>query len=613
MKKFTIFILLLSVTTFAQSYKFAWITDSHIGFPNADAELDSVVQSINARTDISFVIASGDITEKGTNEELELAKTILDQLNIPLYIIPGNHDTKWSESGCTKFIDLWDDDRFIFEKGDDIFIGLNSGIPWKGGGGHFKPEDISWLDEQLEVVDSTKEVYFVVHHPLNDDIDNWFKVTNLLRDKNIKFSLNGHGHDNKISKYNGLPAVMVRSTLSKKKDSWGYTIVENTDSIVSFFEVEGNKTPQKWDEIDKRKQLDIPYEDVTEFNSYSTKVNTKIELNSTLVALPIYANNYIYTVDMLGLVSCFDSTGRNLWEYDTFGNAFSTPVVIDNYFVVGTVQGDLITLNAETGEQIQSIGFDAGVTSQLIAFDYDGPNNLMFPKETASKACVVLGTSNGKVYCYDVETLQEYWIFEDPSGMIETKPLHLNNKLIFGSWDSKIYCIDDRTGLLIWQWDEIKNFYYSPAAVTPVTDGRRVYFTSPNKTLYAIDATLGTTSWQKANKYQAWESLGISNDNRLLFVKGMQDKFHVVSAITSNWVKVVNVQYGLDTMPGKIIQNNDDIIFNAKNGKVYKIKKNYKYETMLYLGAARVHSVQKVKNNLFLASNMDGTIVLFEQ
>ncbi len=612
MRKFTLIFFAITLSLFAQSYKFAWITDTHIGFPDADIELDSVVQSINANKELLFVIASGDIAEKGSNEELETAKEILDRLTIPLHIIPGNHDTKWSESGCTKFDELWDDDRFYFEQGEDVFVGLNSGIPWKGGGGHFKPEDISWLDEQLEEIDSTKEIYFVSHHPLNDDIDNWFTVVNILHDKNVRVAMNGHGHDNKIDKFNGIPAVMVRSTLSKKKKSWGYTIVENNDSLMLFYEIEGESEPKQWGKLDKTNRLEIPFTEPPKFNNYKTKIENRINLHSTLVALPVYSDGFIYTVDMLGLVTCFDSTGNSVWEYDTFGNVLSTPVVVDNYFVVGTVQGDLVTLNATTGEQIQSIGFESGITSKLISYEYDGDKKLMFPKKSNSNACVVLGTASGTVYCYDVETLQEYWVFDAPSGMIETKPLHLRNKLIFGSWDSKIYCIDDRTGLMIWEWDEIKNFYYSPAACTPVTDGKRVYFISPNKTLYAIDANLGVTNWKK-NKYQAWESLGISNDNRILYVKGMRDKFHFVSAITSNWVKVVNVQYGLDTMPGKIIQHDSNVIFNAKNGKIYKIKKNYKYETMLNLGAARTHSVQRVEDNLFLTSNMDGIIVLFEQ
>lgn len=610
-KLLTLITLLISLNLAAQTYRFAWISDTHIGYDNADLELDSVVQAINSLENIDFTIVSGDIAEKGMNRELTAAKEILDQLSAPYYIIPGNHDTKWSESGGTKFIELWADDKFFFEHNNDIFIGLNSGIPWKGGGGHIKPEDLRWLETTVEGIDSTKEIYLVTHHALNEDIDNYFRVSNLLRNKSIRIIFNGHGHLNKIYENSGIPAAMGRSSLSKKNDSWGFSIVENSDSVAKFFEVERDTALNYWGSINKTVSLSIPYIEKEEFVNYDTEIKLQIDLQATVVALPVYYNDLIFTTDYSGIVSCFDSTGSLIWDYDAFGNIVSTPAIIDNYFIVGTAQGDLITLNAITGEQIQSIGFDEGITSQLIAFDYSGTKQLLLPKNSSSKACVVIGTSTGKVYCYDVETLQEYWIFTKAEGMIETRPLHHGNKIIFGCWDSKVYCVDDRNGLLIWQWNEIKNFYYSPAACWPINDGKKVYFTSPNKNVYAIDLELGITNWKKDN-YDAWESIGISDDNRLLYVKGYMDKFHVVSAITTNWMQIVKMNYGLDTMPGVIIEHNKNAVFNSVNGHVYSVSRSYKTKPLLFLGNCRVHSVQEINNGMLMASNMDGKIVLFK-
>ncbi len=610
MKNIALFLLISTISLYAQDYKFAWISDTHIGYKNADEELDSVVQAINSFEDLSFTIISGDIGEKGRNDELETAKGILDKLKQPYYIIPGNHDTKWSESGAIKFTELWGDDKFYLEKDNDIYIGLNSGITWAGGGGHIKPEDIKWLEEKLADTDSTKNLFIVTHHPLNEDIDNYYQVTNLLAGHNLKMAMNGHGHANKISEFNEVPEVMTRSSLSKNNDSWGFTIVENSDSLTKFYEVERDRNPHYWGTVDRSKSVTIPVIDSTEFINYNADVKLNLDLEATFCALPVYYNGYFYTSDYSGIVSCFDSTGNMLWDFDAFGNIVSTPTIIDNYFIVGTAQGDLITLNATTGDQLQSIGFDEGITSQLISFEYSGTRQLILPKSTNSNACVVLGTSTGKVYCYDVETLQEYWTFEKPEGMIQTKPLHEGNKIIFGCWDSRIYCIDDRNGLLIWKWDEIKNFYYSPAACIPVDDGKKVYFTSPNKNVYAIDMKLGITSWHK-DKYDAWESIGISEDRRLLFVKGFKDKLHVISNVTTNWMQIVKVNYGLDTMPGKIIEQNEKALFNAKNGNIYSVDRKYNHEKVLFMGSARTQSVQKISDELLMASNMDGRITIF--
>lgn len=611
MKRF-LFALLFSCISLvnAQEYEFAWLTDIHIGYPEADTQLDSIVNLINYFEEIKFVIATGDIAEKGRDEELERAKEVLDQLNVPYYIIPGNHDTKWCESGGTKFIQLWRDDKFSFKHNNDLYIGLNSGIPWRGGGGHIKPDDLRWLENELSDLDSATHVYLAVHHPLNDDIDNWFEVTNRLQDVNVKAVLFGHGHTNKMTNFNGIPAVESRSTLSKGKDSWGFTLVKNKKDTLEFYEVEKDTVLKKWGMIDKTKAIDNPIIDSTQFISYDTKIDWQIDLESTLSAEPLYHDGYIYTAAYDGIVTCFDTTGAMIWDYDAFGNIVSRPAVMDGYLAVATAQGDLVTLNAYSGEQIQTLGFDDYITSQLIMIEYNGTNELMLPKMTDSKAAVIVGTASGRVYCYDVETLQEYWINETSQGMIETKPLHVNNKLIYGSWDSNIYCIDAKKGWLIWKWSETDNFYYSPAACKPITDGKRVYVTSPEKYVFAIDLNLGTTDWKK-NNYNAWESIGISNNGKLLLVKSFQDHFHVVSTITSNWVKDINMKFGIDTMPVTPIEWNKQILFGAKNGRVYKINENYRYQTILFLGSSRVHSVQHIGGNMFIVSNMDGKVVQF--
>ena len=160
-KLLTLLLLIFTSSLLAKNVKFAWLTDTHIGYKNTDKGLESIVSSINKTDSIDFVVATGDITEKGTSKELETAKSILDKLNKPLYILPGNHDTKWSETGGAKFIEFWGDDKFVFQFDNSLFIGLNSGIPWRGGGGHIQPDDLIWLEEKLAKSDSGTHVYFL--------------------------------------------------------------------------------------------------------------------------------------------------------------------------------------------------------------------------------------------------------------------------------------------------------------------------------------------------------------------------------------------------------------------------------------------------------------------
>jgi predicted MPP superfamily phosphohydrolase len=97
------------------AYSFIHITDIHIGegegdygstgylddtMPNGDVgysaiRLRKAVNWINENhieKNIKFVIVSGDITDSGERSELEKAKEILDDLNIPYIPLIGNHD-----------------------------------------------------------------------------------------------------------------------------------------------------------------------------------------------------------------------------------------------------------------------------------------------------------------------------------------------------------------------------------------------------------------------------------------------------------------------------------------------------------------------------------------
>lgn len=113
------FFLLVFLQADAQhkSFRFAFISDTHIGSPDRSAEEDlrKTVRDINTMTDIVFVVITGDITELGRTEELQRAKRILDSLKVKWYIIPGNHDSGWSESGGLMFTEIFGSDRFNFE------------------------------------------------------------------------------------------------------------------------------------------------------------------------------------------------------------------------------------------------------------------------------------------------------------------------------------------------------------------------------------------------------------------------------------------------------------------------------------------------------------------
>ncbi len=599
-----LFSLLVSVSTFCQNYKYAWITDTHIGAPNADVDLQSVVNDINKRSEIKFVVATGDIAEKGRNSELELAKQILEGLSADYYIFPGNHDTKWSESGCAKFVELWGDDKFVFDFQDTRHIGINSGIPWRGGGGHVSVEQLNWLKKVLSEISTDKEIIIYIHHPLDGDVDNWFEVKNLLADHNVKAIFIGHGHSNRLMNFSGIPAAMGRSTLSRPKFP-GYTLIEIERDSINLFEVKVDSIPKLWASIQKGQRNQVTIIDSSQFKKYSNKVEIlwqKDQKESFSTSL-LVKDDKIFSTSINGDVSCYDLQGNLIWQNNLGRTIFCRPALTKNILAVAAIEGDLFTINSENGEIIQAIGLNESLTSQLTITDAEDMGEMV--------KAVIVGTSNGKVYCYELKNLQLIWENSSASMMIETLPLIVQDKIIYGSWDNYLYCISKNTGSLIWKWTENKNFYYSPAACWPVSDGKNVFVSTPDKFVSAVDLNLGTTVWRKKD-FNSWESIGISQDKKKIFVKSILNKFFITSAKDGKLMKEIKVGYSLDTMPNQLIDWNENIVFGSKNGIIYLIDKGYNVHPLFFMGTARVHSIQQVNGNVFAASNMDGKIIVFK-
>lgn len=601
--KFSTLLLLFvfTVSGFSQSYKYAWLSDIHIGSPEAETDLLNCVQDINFRKDIGFVIATGDIAEKGRDEELRKAKELLDKLNVPYYIIPGNHDTKWSESGNTIFSNLWGDDKFFFIKENTAHIGLNTGVYWRGGGGHVIPEDLHWLDSILTNHAGDKEIYFYTHHPLDGDVDNWFKVTNLLRKKNIRTFFWGHGHANRLKQIKSIPGVMGRSTLSKGK-KWGYTIVSSHPDSIQFFEANSDTTVSQWGTIYKSADSVLVPVDSAQSMSFDAKILWEKDFKSTLSAPLLVYNNKIYAAFYDGTIRCLSSEGKLLWQNTAFGTVVAKPAVQSDILIVGTIDGELITYDANTGKIIQSIGIDKRITSQftIINTEYQGEKTYG----------VVFGTSDGTLYNYDIFFLNLIWENNSAKGMIETRPLYVNNRLVYGSWDNYLYCVDARSGILNWSWTENKNFYYSPAAAIPVSDGKSVFICTPDKYVSSIDLLLGKTNWRN-NSFNAWESIGLSADMKTLYIKSIQDKFYAADPATGKQKYVSNIGYGLDTMPVELPEHMGSVIVTGKSGMVWKVNPAGPYIPLIFLGTARAHTPNPLMGNAWVVSNMDGKIVCF--
>ena len=151
----------------------AFLTDIHVTPGNVQDSLFRVaVDEINA-SPCDIVIFGGDLTNLGSDAELEYVHGLISRLEKPWHAVPGNHETTWSESACTTFARIFGHDgRTAFRAGDYLFLGYASGPFMKMAMGAVRTEDLAWLAAEAAKARPGQRIVSLCHYPLNNDLTN---------------------------------------------------------------------------------------------------------------------------------------------------------------------------------------------------------------------------------------------------------------------------------------------------------------------------------------------------------------------------------------------------------------------------------------------------------
>lgn len=611
MKKALILLLLFFIffSGFSQvkPFRFAFVSDVHIGSPNGAAEEDlrRTVRDINALNDIAFVVLTGDITELGTNEEIKLAKQLLDSLNVPWYIIPGNHDTGWSESGGVMFTTVFGYDKFSFEFNGIKFLGCASGPYVRMSDGHVPRDAVNWLDQELNKLKKDQPVIFLNHYPLDNGLDNWYEITDRLRKHNTWAILCGHGHANKAMSFEDIPGVMGRSNLRAKEDEGGYNLVDvHNDSIVFTVRrpVSGNE--RKWTSIKTAsknydQQKKFPRPDYSINDQYSqVKKAWEFSSDANIISTPAVADNKVFVGNQNGVMTCFSlNNGKPIWNYKTAGAIFSSPAVANGRVVFGSGDGNVYCLSMSKGKLIWKYKTGASVLGSPVI---NGDTVFIGGSDHAYLA---LNQKDGKLI----------WKFTGLEGPVVSTPLLYQDKIVFGAWDRHLYALNRTNGNLLWKWDNgspIRN--YSPASCIPVVSDNVIYIMAPDRFVSAIDAASGKTLWRSKDG-GVRESIGISADGKWIYGKSMQDT--IVAYATSREQQTaawkMHAGFGYEHVPSMLIEKDGYVFFGTKNGVVYCMDPIAKKIVWAHkIDNSMVNTVRVLSKNQLVVSTMDGKLVL---
>ncbi len=597
--------LSIAQTTTERPIRFAFVTDTHVGAPATAAEdLQRTVTDLNAMTDIDFVVFTGDVTDYGSDEEFRQAKQIIDGLNKKWYIFPGNHDTKWSENGCNSFRKFFGAERFSFTFGKYRFIGCGSGPNMRMSPGLVAREDVLWLRSEAEQLKGTNQpVIFMNHYPLDESLANWYLIIDELKKTNVQAAMCGHGHANRAMDYEGIPGTMGRSNLRAKDAVGGYNLVTIQNDTMTFAErTPGGETKPVWRTIPlqnhhfAQETKTYPRPDFQANKTFSNVKAVWQKQDSSDVGagiteakgLCIYPNTQGY------IVALSAKTGGTVWKFATGGKVYSTPAIDGNRVVVASTDGIIYCLNRKSGVLIwkQETGKPI-VASPLI----DGKQ-------------VFIGSSEGKFRALSLKDGSTVWEFGGINGFIESVPVTDKHNVYIGSWGSSLYALNKATGNLVWTWTNNKLRNFSPAACIPVLVNNRLFIQTPDRTVTAIDTQTGKDIW-KSSEHKGFESIGVSADKALIYVKCMQDSVWAIPTSSpdgkGSWF--VNCRYGYEISPSPVAERDNYLFVPTDDGAVYAIDKQTKQVAWVHkLSNAMVNRIWPLGKRELLVTTMDGKI-----
>jgi Icc protein len=206
----------------------AQLSDLHVG---ADWEgidpllrLEGAVDAVLALpTAVDAVLVSGDLTDNGSDEEYRQVRERLARLELPVHVLPGNHDDR---AALRRAFDLPGEPDasidYAVEVGPLRLLVLDSTVPGQDPGA-FEPDQLRWLDAELDRHGERPTILAMHHPPLVTGSAEWDSINLaaaersalgevVARHRQLRAIVAGHLHRIAASTLAGCAVISVPST-----------------------------------------------------------------------------------------------------------------------------------------------------------------------------------------------------------------------------------------------------------------------------------------------------------------------------------------------------------------------------------------------------------------
>ena len=596
-KHFFVIILLISSLLTAQNVKFTIINNLADLRQSGFISTDSLHNFLHNNEEGNITLLLGNLTVKGSLTELNDAKNFTDSLGIKYKVLCGKNDYTQNISAFLNIRKIFENGSFIYESGDFAFLGIQAIDLTDNKKAHISIETAVYLKSILSNLQNKKIILFI--NTLPSEIDNLDIIISMLGNNNVKsIFAPGFWDDFKPE---------TRQNNKKKKDKEVPFIPElfrfeiRNDSIFcSAYSVSDGK------ELLCSRPLDTIFlKDYINGKKSTCSFSSNPLSNSSTYSKLLFGDSSFLLASIDGKIAMYNNDLTVKWQHQINSEIYSSPIMAEGNIVAASINGDIVLLNQATGTEVQSIGISCEIVSSLKLIDYFGKKELLIPKSTNSTKAIVFGGVTGELFCYDLETLQDLWSNNDSSYPVAQNIIETGNKLIYKTYEGKIFCIDSRTGLLIWKWgfNELSADVYTPLYF----NGKQIITLTDKNSFVGIDLLLGVLEWQ--SDINLCKDIHIAPDNP-----------GVVLALQKNMIGLYDSFKGKLLKEAKFKEKNIALFIRTDDAdrQTYLVSENnilYKFDKLKLLkeigctGGASIVSFHKSSEGILYLLNSDGQLI----
>lgn len=258
----------LSLKAQSDAFYFIQLSDPQLGMLDKNKSfsaetkiMEQAVAKIN-KLNPAFIVVTGDLVNDGKDQkQIEEFKRIcgLIKKNIPVYVIPGNHDLNQqaTDESLDNYKNEYGYDCFSFQFKNCCFIGLNMPIIFAGREEKEKAQWF-WLEKELENSQKCTHRILFGHYPFfikeASETDKYQNIPlkkrqaylDLMEKYQVRNMFAGHLHHNAESMYKDFKITVTNALcMPLDKDRIGFRIIKvYPDKIISEY-YELDRIPSK--------------------------------------------------------------------------------------------------------------------------------------------------------------------------------------------------------------------------------------------------------------------------------------------------------------------------------------------------------------------------------